>query len=194
MQRLPQLTLRDLFWLVALVAVATAVARGEPPDSASAATRRVSLVDPDEADWKRIESPEKVRLLQLLAFEKEESVNDASIERIVVFSNLEALSLGGPKLTDNALKPVLTLKKLRVIAIETGKFTDDGIQQLARLPGVEVIAFSDVTISDEALTKLKKALPSAEIESVHIGTSGKFHDANGCLTSEFLIRAKSRQR
>jgi hypothetical protein len=129
----------------------------------------------------------------LLSIEKEKSVNDVSVANIVSFSNVEVLLLGCPELTDTALKPVLTLKRLRFIAIETGKFTDDGIQQLARLPSIEVIAFSDATISDEALTKLKKALPSVEIESVHIGTAGKFHDANGCLTSEFLKLAKPRK-
>lgn len=188
-----KLSLRDLFWLVLVMATfSKPLAQADPPQPPATATKHLFLFNPTEEDWKRIDPPEKVRWLQLLAVENDEGVSDANIERVAAFSNVEVLLLGCPKLTDEALRPIVKLKKLRLVAIQAGQFTDDGIQQLARLPNLEVIAFCDVAISEQAVAKLQKAIPSAEIESVRTGTSGKFHEG-GCLTSEFLRRAKPKK-
>lgn len=190
-----RLTIRDLFWLILVVAIGCAWWNSEIRWRALLqsikATKSVYLFDPRAEDWQAKAHPLEVRLLQVTDSTDRGEIWDEDLSRITEFSNLEVLLLGCPKLTDKAIDSILKLKKLRCIAIYSGQFTDAGVQSLAQLNQLEVIAFCETDISPIGVSRLKKLSPTLAVESVGQGDNGLFH-AGGCLTSAFLLKAKSR--
>src|SRR5262245_49270486 len=105
--------LRTAYHLSAVLLLAGMVTAQERPSTTEAPPRRhvwKELVDPSPEDWRAIENPDKITVLQIYDLPDDGMhVDDKSLENLSRFPNVRTLVLGCDALTDSSIPHLLKL-------------------------------------------------------------------------------------
>lgn len=90
-------------------------------------------------------------------------IDDADLEVLRSFPDLQSLGLTSTKVTDAGLEHLVGLKKLRTLSLGFTNITDAGLITLAKLPALQDVDLLQTKVTSASLKELQKALPQLKV-------------------------------
>ena len=91
-------------------------------------------------------------------------VTDEGLRRLTVLKNLHVLMLQGTKITDRGLESIKNFTQLERLGLNATQVTDAGLDQLRGLTHLKELTLGGTIVSDAGMAKLRQALPNCKIE------------------------------
>ena len=134
-----------------------------------------------------IEDPASVASLQLFDFpEDDETIDDKTLDVLLRFPALRALTLNCIQVTDRGFKHVSKLKQLECLIVYDCQLTDKGLQELKGLSNLKIVGFYETRVTDGGITELKETLKKTYFERYSAARNGTVFDANGCMRPQVV--------
>ncbi|HEV3020927.1 MAG TPA: hypothetical protein VGX76_00610 [Pirellulales bacterium] len=90
-------------------------------------------------------------------------VDDEWLVHLEPFTDLSAIILDDPQVTDAGLRYLMRFKKLKLLSLGTTAVTDGGLQHLKGLTELKELYLDYTAVTDAGVADLQKAIPNCQI-------------------------------
>ncbi|WP_061278945.1 hypothetical protein [Leptospira interrogans] len=128
-----------------------------------------SSISPEFKKYEAKLEPEKFSYFQF------KEMVDEGMQYLVVFPNLQTLTLDDSKITDEGLKQISTLPKLESLSLVRTKITNKGIENISKSKTITSLSLDEIqTIDDGCIPHLlkMKQLTTLELSGTDISEQG----------------------